>query len=202
MAGGNLVKDLLGTPAVKNVVRRTISGIEPQAAGEFVKDLLWQDAETFLASVAALPDGLNTLVSGLDRMLAELRQKYPPQLLAGYLGDVIAKIDTQTFFQAGKNLGGLAGEVLKAAPDNNALSEQAARKAANTVNALLQAANRNPQQVDDFVARVMDGIDSGAAEIFADRVVDAALDHKGSLLRLVARQFRRRLGRKIAALGS
>jgi len=87
-----VVRELLRTPKFKAQFKAMLNSLDPPAAAELVRTLMWEDTELFLDLIGVLPELLNTLFIG-GRELAEQLDKFPDPMLAAFFARVLGKID-------------------------------------------------------------------------------------------------------------
>jgi hypothetical protein len=115
-----ILKELLKKPAFKDGVRTVITNIDPASSRQFVRTLMWQDPEFFLALISALPPIVNAAITGIDELLIQLREKMSPRLLHDFLRSMASSVDRdilESIVKNGKDLAvdlfAMADEVLK-----------------------------------------------------------------------------------------
>jgi hypothetical protein len=100
-----ILKELLRTPKFKAQVKVVLNSLDPPAAAELVRTLMWEDTELFLDLVGVFPELLNALLTG-GRELMERMDQYPAPLLAAFTAQMIDKLDGEAL-----------GSLLTAIPD-------------------------------------------------------------------------------------
>jgi hypothetical protein len=115
-----VLKELLKKPAFKDGVRTVLANIDPASSRQFVRTLMWQDPEFFLALISALPPIVNAAITGIDELLIQLREKMSPRLLHDFLRSMASSVDRdilESIVKNGKDLAvdlfAMADEVLK-----------------------------------------------------------------------------------------
>ena len=116
-----VLKELLKKPAFKYGVRTVIKNIDPASSRQFVRTLMWQDPEFFLALISALPPIVNAAITGIDEILIQLREKMSPLLLHDFLRSMASSVDRETLESIVKNGKGLAVDLF--AKEDEALKE-------------------------------------------------------------------------------
>jgi len=102
---GTLLKELISKPALKDDLRAVLKSMDgPDAGRELVKTFLWQDIEFSLGLMGGLPLIANALIRIFDELLAQLGDKFSPELLRGFIASLLEDIDTATLGQAIKRL--------------------------------------------------------------------------------------------------
>lgn len=87
-----ILKELLRTPKFKAQVKVVLNSLDPPAAAELVRTLMWEDTELFLSLVGVFPELLNALLTG-GREFTERMDQYPAPLLAAFAAQIIDKLD-------------------------------------------------------------------------------------------------------------
>ena len=121
-----VLKELLKKPAFKDGVRTVLTNIDPASSRQFVRTLMWQDPEFFLALISALPPMVNAAITGIDELLVQLREKMSPLLLRDFLRSLASSMDRDTLESIVKNGKGLAVDLFAMADE--ALKETDHRK--------------------------------------------------------------------------
>ncbi|MHB8139021.1 MAG: hypothetical protein ACYDGO_11645 [Smithellaceae bacterium] len=112
-----VLKELLKKPAFKDGVRTVLANIDPASSRQFVRTLMWQDPEFFLALISALPPIANAAISGIDELLIQLREKMSPLLLHDFLRSMACSVDRDTLESIVKNGKGLAVDLFAVADE-------------------------------------------------------------------------------------
>ena len=112
-----VLKELLKKPVFKDGVRTVLKNIDPTSSRQFVRTLMWQDPEFFLALISALPPIVNAAISGIDELLIQLREKMSPLLLHDFLRSMASSVDRDTLESIVKNGKGLAVDLFAMADE-------------------------------------------------------------------------------------
>lgn len=112
-----VLQELLKKPAFKDGVRTVLKNIDPASSRQFVRTLMWQDPEFFLALISALPPIVNATISGIDELLIQLREKMSPLLLHDFLRSMASSVDRDTLESIVKNSKGLAVDLFAVADE-------------------------------------------------------------------------------------
>jgi len=92
-AGARVLRELLRTPALRQIVKLNLEGMDPENARNLVRALVWEDVNFSLDLLAESPKLVNCLaeaVCELGRQVATI----PPPLRDAFLSQAIEKIDT------------------------------------------------------------------------------------------------------------
>ena len=79
-----LLKELIRTPLIKELVRINLAPSPPGSTRELVKTFFWEDFEFSFGLVSSLPSFLNGLAEFLDELGLQL-QKIPPHMLKAFI---------------------------------------------------------------------------------------------------------------------
>ena len=112
-----ILKELLKKPVFKDGVRTVLKNIDPTSSRQFVRTLMWQDPEFFLALISALPPLVNAAITGIDELLIQLREKMSPLLLHDFLRSMASSVDRDTLESIVKNGKGLAVDLFAMADE-------------------------------------------------------------------------------------
>lgn len=113
----HVLKELLKKPAFKDGVRTVLANIDPASSRQFVRTLMWQDPEFFLALISSLPPIVNAAISGIDELFIQLREKMSPLLLHDFLRSLASSVDRDTLKSIVKNGKGLAVDLFVVADE-------------------------------------------------------------------------------------
>jgi hypothetical protein len=91
-----VLKELLKKPGFKDNVRTVLQNIDPDSGRRLVRTLMWQDTEFFLGTLGAVPAIVNAVAQGVDELLVQLNDKFPPQLLHDFIKSIVLSLDKAT----------------------------------------------------------------------------------------------------------
>ncbi|MEW5784533.1 MAG: hypothetical protein AB1767_05555 [Bacillota bacterium] len=94
-AAPRVLRELLRTPAVKDLLAINLQDSNPETARELVKAMLWSDSVFSFGMLGQLPRGLNFLVVFLDELGRQL-QNLPPHLLREFAAAMGRTLDTES----------------------------------------------------------------------------------------------------------
>ncbi len=92
--GERLLREILDTPALKEVILLQMKDIRPEAASGLVKTLLWGDPGISMSLFGTLPQAANWLLEFLLELGRQLNG-LPEPLLKDILGRIGAGIDRE-----------------------------------------------------------------------------------------------------------
>lgn len=117
-SNNRILEEVLGKPAFKEGLRLVLMNIDPQNSPRLVRTILGTDVEVPLAIVGALPALANAVILALDELLLQVREKFPPVLLADIVESLLNEIDRETLARVmagAKDLNELLSPVFSAA---------------------------------------------------------------------------------------
>ncbi len=91
-ASERLLRELIKSPKFKASLKVLAGNIDPATAPGLAKTLLWQDVDTFLGTVSALPSLVNFLVALIREIAAQLNG-FPPPILIAFMSQLVKDID-------------------------------------------------------------------------------------------------------------
>lgn len=106
-AADRVLSQLLQSPAFKNSSRILFNNLDADSSRRLIRTILWQDSDFALSLMAAAPALGNALVYLVDELLDQLEDKFPPDMLAGYLENALREIDRETLDQARQKAGNM-----------------------------------------------------------------------------------------------
>jgi hypothetical protein len=91
-----VLDEILSKTAFKDSLRLFLKNIDPNSCAELVRTLLGKDIEVPLAFTGALPVLANCLIKAGHELIVQVREKFPPALLAGFVESLLDEIDKET----------------------------------------------------------------------------------------------------------
>lgn len=128
-----VLRELLRTPAVKEMLAISLKDSNPEIARELVKAMLWSDSVFSFGMLGQLPRGLNFLVAFLDELGRQL-QNLPPHLLREFAFEMARSLDTESLRALPRAYAPLLTTL---AGEDTATRQRLLDKAAETLNGLL-----------------------------------------------------------------
>jgi hypothetical protein len=188
--GNGIISELLKTPVFKDLLRSGARSLAHGDGGSLVREIMGQDPEAFLALAVSTPSAANILIRACAELGAQLKNQYPPELLASFLQSVLREVDTDSLGRCGQVWGELLASLLKASPETvGALADKAISAGpawtARGIDSLAGALNRleaeKPGTASSFLARALARIDRPAAASALGVVLGAVMDQKWNL---------------------
>ena len=113
-----ILEELLEKTAFKDGLRHILRNIDPENSPQLVRTFLGKDIEVTLALMAALPALANAVILGLDELISQIQEKFPPALLTAFTQSLLEDIDKVALarvMSGAKDLGDQLSPVFKAA---------------------------------------------------------------------------------------
>ncbi len=117
-SNNRILEEVLDKPAFKEGLRLVLMNIDPQNSPRLVRTILGTDVEVPLAIVGALPALANAVILALDELIIQVREKFPPVLLADIVESLLNEIDPESLARVmagAKDLSELLSPVFRAA---------------------------------------------------------------------------------------
>lgn len=87
-----LMRELIKSPKFKASIKVLTGNINPANASGMVKTLVWEDVETSLGTVSALPAIINYSVQAARELVAQLNA-FPTPILVAFLTQAVEEVD-------------------------------------------------------------------------------------------------------------
>jgi hypothetical protein len=91
-----ILDELLEKTAFKDNLRLFLKNIDPNSCAQLVRTLLGKDIEVPLALTGALPVFANCFIKAGYELITQLREMFPPPLLASFVDSLLDEIDKDT----------------------------------------------------------------------------------------------------------
>lgn len=176
--GERLLKEIIATPALKEVILLQLKGIKPEAAPGLVKTMLWGDPGISMSLFGAVPDIVNWLLEFLLEFGRQLNA-LPEPLLKDILGRIGAGIDRERL----RSFPEVYGTLLRRLVVGEGKTPEEAREAAvAALNRMLAALDRatvrleeNRAELAGTISRFRKEVDTAALVRSLRRVASLAL---------------------------
>lgn len=204
-AAGGVMKEVLSTPFVKDLIRIQLQNIKPDKTHPLVNTLIWQEPEIILSLLGSIPVVVNSCTGALAEAGRQLNEKFSSELLRDYVGSILKDIDTEelkalaeAYVALGKNLWDASPEfremvgraITQEAPP---LIGQGITSACRFVN---EASKEDPLVVSRFVSDVAANINGNEFKDATHTLVNAFLDQKLHLISWAWQLLRKRMKRR------
>jgi hypothetical protein len=204
-AEGGVLKEVLSTPFVKDIIRSNLQNIKPDKSHPLVMALIWQDPEIILSLLGSIPPVVNSCVGALAEVGNQVNEKLSPELIRDYFGSILNDIDTEEFKALAeayttmmKNLWEVSPELREAL--GNAITKDAPPligKGINSATSFINEVNKSdPRVVSKFVSDVVANIDGDEFRDATHTIVNAVLDQKLHLFSWTWQLIRKRMKRR------
>lgn len=206
-AKSSVIKEILATPFVKDLIRANLKSAAIESDPSLVRTLLWQDPEVSLAVLSTLPHLVNRCTGALSEAGREIDEKFSPELLKSYLTAMGKDINTDNITACFDVWGRIITNLWEASPEfretfANYLSQNLPHVLGTGITTAARFINeidrQDPRAVSRFVSKTLDNTDGKEVEAAARILFNAALDHKSRFLswKSLWRFFRERRSRK------
>jgi hypothetical protein len=204
-AEGGVMKEVLSTPFVKDIIRNNLQNIKPDKTHPVVNALIWQDPEIILSVLGSIPPVVNSCVGTLGETGRQLNEKFSPRMLSDYVGSILQDIDTdelkalvEAYVAMGKNLWEASPEFREMV--GKAVTEDAPPLIGQGISSACRAPNgiskEDPQVVSRLVSDVVNNIDGEELKNATHTIVNAFLDQKLHLISWTWQLLKKRFSRR------
>lgn len=204
-AEGGVMKEVLSTPFVKDIIRNNLQNIKPDKTHPVVNALIWQDPEIILSVLGSIPPVVNSCVGALGETGRQLNEKFSPRMLSDYVGSILKDIDTgelkalvDAYVEMGKNLWEASPEFREAV--GKAITDDAPPLIGQGISSVCRVVNEisknDPRAVSKFLSDVSDNIEGNALRDATHTIVNAVLDQKLYLFSWTWQLLKKRFSRR------
>lgn len=148
--GERLLKEVIATPALKEVILLQMKGIRPEAASGLVKTLLWGDPGISMSLFGAFPDLANWLLEFLLELGRQLNG-LPEPLLKDILGRIGGGIDRERLGRFPEVYGAL---LRRLAVGEGSTPDEVREAAVAALNRLLSSLDRATARLEENRAEI------------------------------------------------
>jgi hypothetical protein len=156
-----LLKEVIATPALKELILLQMKDIDPETAPGMMKTLLWGDPGISMSLFGVLPDAVNWLLELLLELGRQLNG-LPQPLLKDILGQVGSGIDTDRLRQLPEVYGQLARRLIIG---EGKTPEEARAAVITALNTALAALDGLTLKLEDNRAEIALSLASGLKEL-------------------------------------
>jgi hypothetical protein len=206
-ARNGILKELLRTPVLKDIIRLNLNEMSPSTGSHGVKTFMGEDPEVFLSLVSSIPGLINVLTRAALELGFQLKDKFPAETLLSYLETLYEDIDRVGMRECGKTWASLIISLWKASGDlrekvKTSILLSGPEVVAEALNTLARSINifhrDNPGSMSTFISEVLRNIDQKEVSLATQTLAGAFLDQKWHLVswvwQLTWRRIRNRLG--------
>ena len=204
-AEGGVMKEVLSTPFVKDLIRSNLQNIKPNKTHPVVNALIWQDPEVILSVLGSIPSVVNSCTGALAEAGKQLNEKFSPILLRDYVGSILKDIDTEELKGLAEAYAELIKNLWDASPEfremtGKAITEEAPPLIGKGITSACRFVNEvskeDPRLVSKFVSDVVANIDGDEFKDATHTIVNAFLDQKLHLISWTWQLLRKRMKRR------
>ncbi len=207
-ARGDILKALLSSSLVKDLIRLKMSSLRPDSGRNAVQTLMGGDPEVLFGIIGSAPVFINGMMGALTELAILLRNNHPPELLKSFTASLARDIDREAARECAQAWAELASTMLESSPEFRAhavkaLLTEGPRLKAGAINAFARFVNGitrdDPGALGRFVSGVIRGVDREEMGKASAAIANAFLDQKWGLVpwtwSLVKGRVKRTLGR-------
>lgn len=204
-AEGGVMKEVLSTPFVKDLIRINLQNIKPDKSHPVVNALIWQDPEVILSVLGSIPQVVNSCTGALAEAGKQLNEKFSSELLREYVGSILKDIDTEELKALAEAYVALGKNLWEASPEfremvGKAITEDAPPLIGKGISSACRFVNDvskdDPRVVSRFVSDVAANINGNEFKDATHTIVNAFLDQKLHLFSWTWQLIRKRLKRR------
>jgi len=204
-AAGGVMKEVLSTPFVKDLIRSNLQNIKPDKTHPLVNALIWQDPEVILSILGSIPPVVNSCTGALAEAGKQINEKFSPILLRDYVGSILKDIDTEELKALAEAYAALIRNLCEVSPEfreavGKAITEDAPPLIGKGINSAArfvnEASKEDPQVVSKFVSNVVANIDGDEFRDATHIIINAVLDQKLHLFSWAWKLLRKRMNRR------
>lgn len=202
---GSVLAEIIRTPLFKDILNNYLNDVDPRRGSTTAKVILWEDPQLVLSLLAAIPPMVNWIVAFLGELAKQTSDKFPPQLVTGFMTNLWEDIDKDTIEECVKSYGKLIKNLLDESPEFQRVLLEAIKGpvvigTGKGINSAVKYVNDINRQDPLFFKKVFSGFASTIeGKEFAEAstsLVNAALDQKPPLVSWTWHLFKMRIKRK------
>jgi hypothetical protein len=203
-AEGGVMKEVLSTPFVKDIIRSNLQNIKPDKSHPLVMALIWQDPEIILSILGSIPPVVNSCVGALAEVGNQFNEKLSPELIRDYFASILKDIDAEEFKALAESYATLVKNLWEVSPElREALAKAVTGdappligKGINSATHFINEVNKSdPRVVSKFVSDVVANVDANEFRDATHTIVNAVLDQKLHLISWTWQLIRKRMKR-------
>jgi hypothetical protein len=202
---GSVLAEIIRTPLFKDMLNNYLSEIDPRRGAASAKVILWEDPQLILSLLASIPPMLNWIIAFLGELGNQTSEKFPPQLVKGFMVNMWEDIDKDAMERCLKSYGRLIKGLLDESPEFQgalleAIKGPVAIGTGKGINSAVRYINDINRQDPMFLKKVFSGVTSTIeGKEFTEAstsLINAALDQKPPLVSWVWHLLKMRIKRK------
>lgn len=195
-AGGSVLKEIMGTPFIKELLWNSLVNTDPANGPKLVRDLLWEDVGVALSVVDGLPAVLNYLIGAFSELIIQVEEKFSPSMLLAVVQAIRDDLDTEPLKRAGSAMARLAQELIRdTGKDVPSAIGKAITSVAREINTLHA---QDPTRIPAYAQAVIANIDAREVSRMTATVLNAVLDQRPPLVSWAAHMLAGRVRERLA----
>jgi hypothetical protein len=204
-AEGGVIKELLSTPFVKDIIRSNLQNIKPDKSHPLVMALICQDPEFIFSLLGSIPPIVNSYTGALAEVGKQFNEKLPPELIRDYFASILKDIDTNELKALAESYATLIKNLWEVSPElrktiAKAVTEDAppliGRGISSACRFVNEVSKSDPCAVSKFVSDVATNIDGDEFRNATHTIANAFLDQKLHLISWTWQLLRKRMKRR------
>ena len=202
---GGVLKEVLSTPFVKDIIRSFLQSRKPDKTHPLVMTLIWQDPEVILSILGSIPPVVNSCVGALAEVGNQINEKLSPELIKEYFASILKDIDTDELKAFAESYATLVKNLWDVSPELRDVLAKAVTdevppligKGISTAARFINEVNKSDsRKVSKFVSNVVANIDGDEFREATHTIVNAVLDQKLHFVSWTWQLLRKRMKRK------
>jgi len=203
--GGGVLKEVLATPFVKDIIRSTLKSRKPDKTHPLVMALIWQDPEVILSILGSIPPVVNSCVGALAEVGNQVNEKLSPEMIRDYFASILNDIDAEQIKALAEAYATLIKNLWEVSPElreavDKTITQEAPPLIGQGINSATRFINEvnksDPRKVSKFVSDVVANIDGDEFRDATHTIVNAVLDQKLHLFPWAWQLLRKRMKRR------
>jgi len=205
-----IIKEIMKTPMFKDILKNHLRSTDRSSGRKTTKTILWQDPEVLLGLTGSMPDIINLIVDSLDELGEQLKEKYPPELIAGLMESLYKDIDRSSLKRCINTWSDLGRDIWSSSSGarSSALNAIQTKGPGFIAGALNNAAKRinsieaeNPQLISAFLKDTISNIDGPEFNKASHTLTNAILDQKWGITSWLFERLRMKLHKLLQKTG-
>ncbi len=202
---GSVLAEIIRTPLFKDMLNNSLSEIDPGRGSTTAKVIIWEDPQLILSLLASIPVMVNWIVAFIGELGNQTSEKFPPQLMKGFLANMWEDIDKDAMKECVKNYGRLMQGLLAESPGFRrafleTLKGPVATGTGKGINSVVKYVNDINREDPTFLKKVFSGvvseIDGKEFTEASTSLVNATLDQKLPVITWAWHLMKMRIKRK------
>jgi len=199
-----ILKEILATPFVKDILRNNLTDLKFKTGKQTVKTLFWEDMEFTFSLIAAIPAIVNIIINSLAEVGLEINEKIPPDLLREYLTNIFKEIDSGALKLGVKHYSEIAKKQLE---NQNVLNSIEKFINSSIIPGLSSGANylmhginglekNSPGAIEKGIDNFLSNIDKKEFKTFSNNALNLVFD-RISIFKIILYFFKNKITRRV-----